>query len=569
MMCFKKLVKNGIFIVPFMFLLFVPRSDATIWHVDKRNQNAIKNGSSLYPFATITEAISSAASGDEIRVATSVYYENLLIDGKSVSLKAGYEGGTTLQYDQGEGGDFEFRNINLHNTIIEGQSHMAVIELRNNTSGSLIDGFTISGGQRGVLFDTQFTWPHNENITISNNIIVFNGSQIFSEQQGGGISIAGNNHIIEYNIISSNYAGRGGGISANGLNTIIRKNQIIKNNALSDHGGGCYLFGNVTFSNNVVAENRVGVSVGYGWGGGAIFLETGGATAISENNIYYNNHAPTYGGGVFADEAARLQMKNDLIYSNTTSSASHGGAGIAVDRKWDMTPSEVWIENCTIADNINTAQAGGNAIYVDQHSAAYIKNSILWNNGGDFYVDPSSVLELSYSISEDSYSGLGVFHQDPLFAEPTLGVYQLKSKAGRYNDGNFIIDSDHSPAIDAGDPASEYNMEPYPHGDRINMGSDGNTSRASLSLATSYSESIIIQKSIIVWPSVTSHQLNIKSEMTGANKIFIYSSEGIVLGSGIIEQGTTVLDVSFLAAGIYTLVYLDNGLRYAIRFVKV
>jgi hypothetical protein len=40
----------------------------------------------------------------------------------------------------------------------------------------------------------------------------------------------------------------------------------------------------------------------------------------------------------------------------------------------------------------------------------------------------------------------------------------------------------HSPAIDAGDPASACDAEPLPNGRKVNLGAYGNTSVASLSL---------------------------------------------------------------------------------------
>ena len=47
--------------------------------------------------------------------------------------------------------------------------------------------------------------------------------------------------------------------------------------------------------------------------------------------------------------------------------------------------------------------------------------------------------------------------------------------------GGWKIDAAHSPAIDAADPASPFNLEPAPNGGRANLGAYGNTAEASKS----------------------------------------------------------------------------------------
>jgi len=69
---------------------------------------------------------------------------------------------------------------------------------------------------------------------------------------------------------------------------------------------------------------------------------------------------------------------------------------------------------------------------------------------------------------------------DPLFVDPTSD-FHLKSQTGRWNGTAWVLDSVTSPAIDAGDPTSDYSLEPVPNGGRINMGAYGNTEYASKS----------------------------------------------------------------------------------------
>lgn len=468
----------------FVTVSFWCSSFAAILYVDQANENAGPNGTIQNPFPEIQQAINAAISGDEIRVAQGLYNENLLISNKMIILKGAYQGGNTSDYANAIAGDFSAQNYSAYQSIIQGLHAASVIELRLQTSGSLIDGFLITGGHRGILFDTEFTWPASENITISNNIIEDNGWDELNDQTGGGIRITGNGILVENNVIRNNRAGRGGALSAIGQNNIIRANTIDDNWANSDHGGGLYLFGNILVENNIISNNRVGVLAGYGWGGGAIFLETGTEMAISRNNIYKNNMAPTYGGGVFADEAAILMMSHDLVIHNYTQSASHGGGGIAVDRRWDEAPSQIMMNHCTVAYNYSTQGSSGNGIFVDQHSSALIENSIFYENNGDFTVAGNSTLNMAYSISEDVVPGIGNMQDDPLFADPLTDDFHVKSMGGRFEAGNWIMDSEHSPAIDTGNPDAAFELETAPHGGRANLGCYGNTPEASRSSTT-------------------------------------------------------------------------------------
>ncbi len=73
--------------------------------------------------------------------------------------------------------------------------------------------------------------------------------------------------------------------------------------------------------------------------------------------------------------------------------------------------------------------------------------------------------------------------QDPLFADPAVGDFHLKTQApgGRYVPGVGFSATDEvtSPLIDAASPAAPFDQEPIPHGDRANIGRFGNTPEAS------------------------------------------------------------------------------------------
>ena len=450
--------------------------------VDYKYEGTVENGTPSSPFKYIQQAIDAAPNGSSIRVAEGTYNQSILIANKQIHLQGGYPGASTSHYAGGGAGDFETNDPQEWSTVIIAATNMQpVIEFRFECSGSSIEGFTLSGGFRGIHLDSDFTWPANQNIQIKHNIIENNGWTILNDLPGAGIRLIGDHHVVEHNIIRHNRAGRGGGISSNGNQVMINHNEITNNIANSDHGGGLYLAGTVTLIGNLIAHNTVGWMTGYGWGGGVIFIESGNGQSISSGNTYLQNHAPTYGGGVFVDEAATLLMSHDLIIKNTSASGSHGGAGIAVDRRWDGTPSYLFMDQCTVADNNSTAMTQGNGIYIDFNSFATVTNSIFWGNHGDFYIAPGSSLSIDYCITEQLFSGNGMIHENPLFANTSTNDYHLRSMEGRYEGGSWVTDTHHSPGIDAGDPLSIFSSEPAPQGDRVNLGRYGNTEEASKS----------------------------------------------------------------------------------------
>jgi parallel beta-helix repeat protein len=71
---------------------------------------------------------------------------------------------------------------------------------------------------------------------------------------------------------------------------------------------------------------------------------------------------------------------------------------------------------------------------------------------------------------------------NPLFADAEGGDFHLRSQAGRWLDGyGWTTDVEHSWAIDKGNPATAFSLEPQTNGDRVNIGAYGNTEFASKS----------------------------------------------------------------------------------------
>jgi len=463
-----------------VLLLALPLSlQAGVKCVDDDNNTATQNGSSQYPYISIQAAITNAVDNDTIKVAVGTY-SRIDNQGKSLTILGGYQGSTFSSYNAGTGGNFLTRTADPTLTTISGGVDSIGVNLTRfnyNPFMLVFDNFTVRNSKKGIVCDTDVSWPWVDSVTISYNIIENNGQPGITTL-GAGVLVAGNNHKILNNIIRNNHGGRGAGISRSGTpNFLLVEGNLIENNiGYDDHGAGIYLDGVVTIRNNIISGNYLQNS--YGWGGGVLIL----GTAYMSFNIIKDNFCPTYGGAVFVDEGGIAYMDNELIYHNSTSYTGAGGAGVALD---DGLPgsSYVFMTNCTVANNYSPGTLGGNAVFIDVNSFCTLKNCIMVGNGDDFYVRSGSGLTATYMLSEEGFAGQGNFTADPLFADSLNGDFHLKSIGGRYNpiSQSWVIDSIHSPAIDTGDSTSSYNNEPAPNGNRINLGCYGNTIYASKS----------------------------------------------------------------------------------------
>ncbi len=453
-----------------------------------------EDGTLARPFATLQAAVDAAEPGDAIRIATCVYRENVVIPPtRGLSLLGGYPA------------DFSVRDPRVNPVHVQGNGTGPVIAMHYaGDTGDVqllrVDGLTVSGGERGILVESIGNGGILS-VVLHDNIIENNHGLTGSNDYGGGILVRGVVPEITHNTIRNNTCGKGAGLAVQ-LHTpeyaIRIENNVIEDNAIfSDHGGGVAIMAvQGIIRNNVIRRNRI--LEGWGWGGGmlvdgnrfegfhnGLYLELSG-------NIYTENESPSAGSGLFIDEGANVRMHHELIVRNHSSDGSRNGA-LYVDGPRANGQAITVVENCTIADNTGGDGSLGHAILVEGDSEVRVVNSIFWNNRSDnrndFHVQAGSSLHVSYSLYDDGCSGEGTcsltycIQADPLFADPDVGDYHLQSLGGRWDPATetWVIDTQHSPAIDAGDPVSPYQLETAPNGGRVNLGAYGNTPLASRS----------------------------------------------------------------------------------------
>jgi len=199
----------------------------------------------------------------------------------------------------------------------------------------------------------------------------------------------------------------------------------------------------------------------------------GGSPIITECTIT-GNHAVNGGGGMSMWES------NPIISNCTFSDNSVDAKGGAVY----SSESNPVVTSCTFAGNLAELSDGG-SIYSRGTGNPTLRHCVLWGNAPqEIYVyEESSSVTASYCDIEGGWAGEGNIDADPCFADPDNGDYHLKSQGGRYdpNEGGWTTDEVTSPCIDAGDPMSPIQYEPFPNGGVINIGAYGGTAEASKS----------------------------------------------------------------------------------------
>jgi hypothetical protein len=337
----------------------------------------------------------------------------------------------------------------------------------------------------------------------------------------------------------------GGAIRCIASHPTIRDCIFLKNAATQSGGGLCNCYGshptvvNCTFEDNTCSLSRL-----TGWGGGlanrrdssptiqdCTFVGNSASSAGALGDVddsrprvirctFRGNTAARFGGAVGNWDRSRPVFTGCLFTANT---ARDGGAAMCNRDTSDVTVvnclfsgnladhdggamrivgAKATLMNCTISDNEAGQRFGG--LVSTAGGVLYLTDSILWSNsdkrngpgseaaqlaaeGGAVWMDYCCVQSLSGVLG-----GVGNIGTDPLFVDPAVGDYHLRSQGWRWDTGSrqWAYDHQTSPCIDAGNPGRLLGDEPmtvagdpnHPVGRnvRIDMGVYGGTAEASL-----------------------------------------------------------------------------------------
>lgn len=457
---------------------------ADILYVDADATGANDGSSWENAFIDLQDALTAAEDGDEIRVAQGTYKPDQgagvtpgdreatfqLING--VALKGGYAG-------HGEE-DPDARNIEAYESIL---------------SGDLNDNDSVVANPRDLS---------DEPTRSENSIHVVTGSNTEATAILDGFTITAGNAHGDFATDPDNDHGRGGGMVIDDGSPTVR-NCMFRDNSADWFGGAVFNAGgsdtsffNITFVNNGTGDLS---HAGYVSGGGALGITEsapsffgcqfignesrwagallsvyGSRVVLAECSFVENEALEGEGGAVHSTYDSDLLITGSLFVGNAA--ADRGGA--VCDNGGGST-----VRNCTVYGNSAGVRGGGLCALAGTMD---IQSCILWGNTAGVQESQIGIgggvqVTVAYSDVDGGvwWGGVGNMDVDPAFVNPDSGDFHLKSQAGHFHPGGWVLDDVTSPCIDAGDPMSPIGLEAFPNGGRINMGAYGGMAEASKS----------------------------------------------------------------------------------------
>ena len=385
--------------------------------------------------------------------------------------------GFTITAGNADGNDANSCGGGIH--IYRGSPTIRDCIIRENTANTNGGGINVENGTPRIvgcnITDNRASYGggiHNQRSSPEVSHCTFSRNWATS---GGGINNTSNSSpILTHCTFNENQAANGGGMRCNGKsNTTVSDCIFIGNDAT--HGGGLFAAGSAPSCSNCTFTGNSS-----SWGGG-VYIKFCNGVELKEGCKLINNRATARGGGMFVYGDSHVTMMNCLIVENC---ADMAGA-MYISRECD-----VELLNCTFT--LNSARRGNTLVYASAQlpSTTDLINCIIWDGGEQIWNADDSTISIVYSDVRGGWEGEGTgnIDADPLFADPNKGDYHLKSQPGRWDPNppaaDWVKDDVTSPCIDAGDTNSDWTVELWPHGKRINMGAYGGTPEASMSPST-------------------------------------------------------------------------------------
>ncbi len=249
----------------------------------------------------------------------------------------------------------------------------------------------------------------------------------------------------------------------------IEKNKITNNTCKWTNNSGIVYITNSTpiISENIIKNND------YHWNGSGIYIFNA-SPKITYNSIINNTGSSEPSGICIEGSSSSPKILNTIIAGNS---------GYGIHCASNVNPI---IINNTISENT------GDGIYIYSASPDSIFNNIISLNSGYGIRENSTASDpgkawynLFYANEDGLYLDEG---STSYFAASLLNTGVIECENNLDGDPLFVdrINSDYhlhlgSPAIDSGDPAFIYSLEPSPNGERVNIGAYGNTTEAATS----------------------------------------------------------------------------------------
>ncbi len=182
-----------------------------------------------------------------------------------------------------------------------------------------------------------------------------------------------------------------------------------------------------------------------------------------------------------------LRMAHNIIHGNQTGIGFNGSNGNIIEQNTVVDNSLVQVnffycQSAVMENNILGAGAADSAVFncnrgdVIQRSDYNLfyttGNALVAEYLGD---DRETLADWQAATGFDAHS----LFADPLFVDGAGGDFHLQSRRGSFHGGSWSADSATSPAVDRGDPGTDWGDEPLQNGGRVNLGAYGGTGQAS------------------------------------------------------------------------------------------
>lgn len=301
----KGMIKNQKYLLKVLLIILLLLFLSACGGITPVTTSNVYNQDTGVGYDTIQAAIDAATDGQTIIVNPGTYYENILFNGRSITVQSSSPSNPAV----------------VAATIIDGGGSGSVVTF-TEVDTSTLTGFTIRNGNAtssvtlgGGIFIA------SSSPTIKGNTITGN-----TAENGGGIYMHWNSFpVIENNIITQNDA-IGGGIGISYSSSPIIKNNSITNNTKG--GISMYSSCSPTISGNTISGNtgRGGIMMGYYCSPNII------------NNTITGNATDYRGGGIDIYSGCFPTLTNNVIQENT---ASDRGGGIYVSSDSGLYPSNI------------------------------------------------------------------------------------------------------------------------------------------------------------------------------------------------------------------------------------
>lgn len=368
----------------------------------------------VHPGQSIQAAIDIAVNQDHIVVHPGTYHEPIVFKGGSIVVRslAGPESTT----------------IDASGTAKRGVSFTEL-----ESPSTILDGFTIRGGNGGILCHTSH--PTIRNCIIRENASTGRGGGIFAT--GGSVTVG---PIVEDCVFEGNSSAQGGGGIATQNKGITLRRCIVRSNVNqgSGGGGGVYLQGSGTATvEDLRIEDNESTSTA---GGGMNIAPSSNARVTVRRTAVLHNRAAAV-GGIYVVSIGLVGVNCGVDFDSILV-ADNDGDGIANAIVDGEAKKYLRIVNSTIHGN------EGRGVFADSSdfgSAASLRNCIVRGNGD---VNVLGFPAISFSNVGGGFLGDGNVDVDPLFVDSNFGDYHLRFDSPCKNVGSspatgpFDLDGD-------------------------------------------------------------------------------------------------------------------------------